>query len=177
MRKTMRLLSVLFLSMFVTPICGAAEPTSHQINKKATARAIWKIGQVTKKDIDSDKKHFETKFLGITTQGLYLAQEFYTDGGKKRSDPYLSVCPSEITTIDKEKFWKACKMTGSVVLWHKNGKKYAEGLYHSGKPHGLLTQWHEKGQKEKEGHYQDGKPQGLWIQWDENGKEVSRQKF
>ena len=172
MRKTMRLLLTLFLSVFLIPVCGAAEPLTHEIDEQATAQALWKKGETITKDCC-----FDIKFLGITTQGYYLVQEFYSDSdeGKKQSDPYLSACPSE--EGDRDQFWRACRKTGLLVRWHKNGKKNSEGHFQDDKQQGLWNCWHENGEKYNEGHFQEGKQQGLWVWWHENGQKYSEGRY
>ena len=155
----MRLLLVLFLGVFITSVCGAMSPLD-PMDHQATARAPWKKGEIVKKT-----RHSDVKFLGITIDGYYLVQQFYSGGDEKRTDLYTVVCPDKV--VDKDKFWEACEMTHPIVRWYKEG----------GKKYGFWTYWHENGQKKAEGHYQNGKQKGLWIEWDENGKEVSRKEF
>ena len=194
MGKTIRLLSALFLSMFIASLCGAAEQLTHQIDEQATAQAPWKKGEVITKYTPpkgENGDHLETRFFGVTTQGYYLVQQFYTHRHMKRSDPYVLACPGEIT--DKDKLLEACKITGPLVFrysgrkvqegryqegkkhgrwteWHSAEQKREEGHYQYGEKHGLWTQWYRNGQKETEGHYKDGKKHGLWTWWHENGK-------
>ena len=136
MLKIIRILSALFCGVFITSGCGAVEQLTHQIDEQATARAPWKRGEnIIEKFADpKGNKYFETRFLGITTQGYYLAQKFYPDG-RKRSDPYLSVCPDEMAY--KDRLWEGCRITGPFVVWSPDGKKEQEENYQDGKKQGI----------------------------------------
>ena len=166
-------LAGLFLSVFFLPVCDATETLTHEIDKQATARVPWEIGEIVGRNVDPENNTFNIKFFGITSDGDYLVQEFYSYEGEKRTDPYLMTCPKpseKNQTKDDEKFWKSCGITGPLTGWHKNGKKQATGHYQKGEQHGHWTTWHDNGQKMKEGYIQEGKAQGLWTYWHPNGQ-------
>ena len=49
------------------------------------------------------------------------------------------------------------KMNGVLRIWHKNGKKSAEGFYKMGESDGIFSKWFDDGTKWSEEVYKNGK--------------------
>ena len=167
----------LSLSVMITFGCNKSERLTKEIDEQATLQAPWEKDEIITKGKDSLGIPRDIRFLGITTQGYYLGQQFYSGEGKKRTDPYLSVCPDDTTGKYKFWFWQECKITGLFVVWYPNGEKYDEGHYLDGKRNGLRTLWYSNGQKQTETHYQKGKRQGIQTEWYENGQKKEEGVF
>ncbi len=60
--------------------------------------------------------------------------------------------------------------TGSLVVYHDNGRKDLEKHFVGGRPDGLETQWHVNGNKKSEITWQAGRQSGPYRMWHENGK-------
>ena len=180
MRKTMRILLAFLFSALIVSGCSTTGTLTHEIDNEATALARCKIGETITKDIHLDNfflanSSIYTKFLGITTQGYYLVQQFYTDqiysdDNTKRTDPFLLICPDKME--DEDKFWKACEIIGHHIGWHLNGQKFFEGFSPEGKAQGLWKGWLPNGEKLLEDHYLDGKLHGIGTVWYPNGEKL-----
>lgn len=156
----MRTLFILIFSSLL--LVGCAGSTSYEINKQATAQAPWSVGEIV---YQSDSSPYVRKFLGMTTQGYYLVQDFYTGTKIKFTDPYTIISQEGVTTDDPMAF-----IDGALTLWYENGHKKAEGHPQGKKMQGFWTYWHENGTKFVEGLFQDGRRQGFWRHWYENGQ-------
>lgn len=189
---------LLLLSCFVMVFAAHAqqpsqENTSYPLDPQATAAAPWKVGEtIAEKPCFSDRKTTcHCKFLGITSQGKALLQEFYASG-QKATEPYTATVLPETKEQRRDGLYIAFyengqkageghfldgKAQGLWTEWHRNGQKAAEGHYQDGKEQGLATSWYENGQKAAEGHTQDGKPQGLWTWWHSNGQKMTEGHF
>ncbi|MGL4666968.1 MAG: toxin-antitoxin system YwqK family antitoxin [Saezia sp.] len=153
------------LSIFITMGYATADTLSYQINEQTTAQAAWKPGDPLVLDGDDD---IETRFLGVTTQGHYLVQTFYTRNGAKKSDPFL------VSTIEN---YQLSGRIGNYISWYPNGQKAHEGYYQNGLLESYATSWYENGQKLAEGRYQNDKEEGLHTVWYENGQKFNEQYF
>lgn len=61
-------------------------------------------------------------------------------------------------------------LQGTLVKWHPNSQKAAQGDYHDGERIGLWTWWHPGGQVATRGRFERGKEQGIWTWWHANGQ-------
>lgn len=86
---------------------------------------------------------FYRKFLGITTDGYYVVQEFYTKGDKKLTDPYLVSDKRFIVTTDFYAIPPAA--SGHLLKWYPNGKPQLQINFENGRRSGLEASWKTDG--------------------------------
>lgn len=168
---------LLFMSLFLVAAMAYTAYTKkftngddlRAVNHQTTAAAPWKAGETILEGPCSvnEKTICYLKFLGTTTQGKALLQEFYASG-QKATEPYIAILLSD----PRER-----RRDGLYIEWHENGQKASEGHFQDGKLQGRVTAWHKNGQKKMEGSFQDGKEQGLWTWWHENGQKAGESHF
>lgn len=66
---------------------------------------------------------------------------------------------------------------GRHTVWHRNGKKRAEGKYVNGQKHSLWKEWHSNGKLRASGIFSNGNQHGLFKFWHPNGKMHALGKF
>lgn len=166
-----------------------AATVSYEVDERATTQAPWKVEEVV-----YEEALFYRKFLGVTSEGYYLVQLFYVEGGQQASAPYLLMEKEAVlssprkgmeqmhgkfigfyqTGGKKEEFdFEEGRLHGLMVGWHENGQKAAEYHFVDGQRHGLCTEWYENGAKKWEANYQNGYVQGVLTQWDESGRKTA----
>jgi len=192
MRVVLNLLSSALICITYTAYAQETGVT-YQTDPQATTAAPWKIGEtIAEKPCFSDRRtSCYCKFLGITSQGKALLQEFYVSG-QKATEPYTATVLPETKEQRRDGLYIAFyengqkageghfldgKAQGLWTEWHRNGQKAGESRYQDGKQQGLGTSWYENGQKSGEGHVQNDKPQGLWTWWHENGQKMTEGHF
>ncbi|MGL4668690.1 MAG: toxin-antitoxin system YwqK family antitoxin, partial [Saezia sp.] len=164
------LLSAFFSALvFVSGVSYAQSASSenaasYQIDEQATAQAPWKVGEVIASGYmrtSERRPNGERKFVGITSKGYFVVQDFYLGNGKKLTDPFVIVQQEKVDIINA---YKDMPLDGVFVVWYSGDseRKMEEGHYQDGKKQGLWTTWYGNGQKAYEGYYQDGKEQGSW---------------
>ena len=129
----MRLLVAIFLTVFLLSGCTSKDDFSYQLDKEATLNARWKVGSILTYKRGPQREELLVQFLGITTQGYYLAQDFYLGTGidVKASEPYL------ITNIEDDSHTPDFKkIIGQYIAFYSNGTKYSEGQYKNGQKDG-----------------------------------------
>lgn len=96
MVKIMRVVWSLFLSVLFFNACIAyAKNDTHsfQIDKQVTAQAPWKVGDtIAEGEIplgSTDASRVYRKFLGMTSKGYFVVQDFYQESHKKTIDPVV----------------------------------------------------------------------------------------
>lgn len=175
----MRTLAALFLSFFWLAGFAVAEPVpAHAIDPEATTHAPWKVGATVYEydmsvymPIDSTSYRIERRFLGITTGGHILVQDFYADirlNGEpaKYSDPVAMVDRRAVMSFDWHRdFLYPDIFDGPFKLWFANGQPLAQGESANRQMQGAWIRWTPNGSMELEANYVDDKPHGLWIQW------------
>lgn len=106
------------------------------------------------------------KFIAMEEGDLFLIQDFFTETGRKQSDPVLVSNQYEVKNAG---FLKTIK--GPYVTWYQNGQKQSQALY---KPTGVLDgdfqTWYSNGTLKIKGSYVNGKKSGNWSEWYENGQ-------
>lgn len=60
-------------------------------------------------------------------------------------------------------------LEGSLVRWHPNAQKAAQGAYRSGRRTGTWAWWHDNGQLATRGEFVMDREEGEWTWWHENG--------
>lgn len=111
------------------------------------------------------------QFVCQTQEGYALVQDFYVNG-RKRTDPYALVLPTEIrvpvldiTTYANNNHG----IEGQYVQWHLNGEKALEACFSNGAFEGAFRRWADNGQKILEEVFRDGKAVGTKEVWYANG--------
>jgi antitoxin component YwqK of YwqJK toxin-antitoxin module len=184
--EIMRIIYAVVLTLFIGTGCTSgtknADGVSYFIDQQATAAAQWPIGATV-----AEGRESERKFLGVTDQGYYLVQEFYSQSEIKRTDPYVvvdaeSVSSARPNVVGKYVTWfangqkrsedsvKDRHYEGFSIAWHDNGQQMEKGLIKNGKRQGLWIIWYRDGKKKQQENYRHGNRQGLVIYWDENGQ-------
>lgn len=106
-----------------------------------------------------------------TVQGKHArVQDFYYPSRKKYSDPYqapLSQIKQFVPLLD----------SGTLTLWHFNGRKKMDAPYHNGKPDGVWTNWYNNGSKSAVMPYKNGKTEGVGARYYQNGRKESEIEF
>lgn len=162
--RTLYVLSYgLFLSIFV--LCGCTD-FGHTIDLKATASAPWKQNaEVFRYDpwvlfaprttmSGKPDRRVTRRFLGVTTNGLYLVQDFYANG-RKLTDPFLIIKSGDVTRLEistdslmlsriglssnvsdlpADALWTILDgyIEGRLALWEPTGHPIAELFYENG---------------------------------------------
>lgn len=190
-----KLFAVLLFAFLLGGYALAKQPVD-VIDEAATTAAPWKVGEIVAEH-GNGKSGGYRRFLGVTTQGHYLVQEFYQEGDVKASDPYRLVYQKDVVNpvilgssidgalvgwyITGEKKFEATSENGLEqgprIVWYPNGQKMAEIPYQDGKPHGQGVLWYENGQKQGEGLFQMGEQVGVWREWDERGNLIEEKDF
>jgi len=156
---------------FISQISCSQEESvlSHEIDPQATSQAPWSIGEIVYQGNTSTTPPlpYDRKFLGITSQGDYLVQDFYQQSDTKFSDPFIiKNTPGQTVSFEDS------SIEGKYIHWWQNGLKRSEGQYQNGKQQGRWTYWHDNGEKGNEGQYQEGKEQGPWTYWYKSGAKL-----
>jgi antitoxin component YwqK of YwqJK toxin-antitoxin module len=147
-------------------------------------------------------QHFEVygyyrKFIGMSDDGFYIIQDFYSEKDTPRSNQYRVKSQDDLlkeqaqqTTIDglyirfrkngnkeMEQHYANNQANGKYTEWWKNGNKKAEGYFVDGKENGFVTGWYRSGQKLLHVNMKDGKAHGKGVSWHENGKKSAEENF
>lgn len=110
---------------------------------------------------------FYRKFLGQTTEGGYVVQDFYQKNDLKQSDPFI------LTDKNELKLWEVNSIEGEHTLWYENGQKIVNIHFTNQQREGRATWWYENGNKQTEEYYKNGVLDGLSTCWYRNGQKSS----
>lgn len=119
-------------------ICAIAQNTAYLIDQAATGKAPWKTQEIVSQDeltaeIAKDKhKTFviEKKFIGVTTDGKYIVQEFYANG-KPFTDEYLVASEADVSKgLNRGEITSIAD--GTVKVWQPDGKLAAVVVFEKG---------------------------------------------
>ena len=188
MKKLLLLLSCVVMVFAAHAQQPSQENTSYTLDPQATAAAPWKVGEMIAEEpcfvLNETTCYF--KFLGITTQGKALLQEFYASE-QKATEPYTAIVLPETGERRRDGLYTMLHENGQKMMegyyqdgkrqglwpiwWYGDGAKHSEGYYQDGKIQRLSAFWHDD-QKMSEDHYQDDKMQGLSTRWHENGQKA-----
>lgn len=188
-----KMLAVLFC-LCLGYLCHAQEVLAYTLNAAATAAAPWEVGGVVAhgvvyevSDIDQSKdlsrpdfvaQGVYRKFLGVTDQGLYVAQEFFDEGDVKFTDPYQLVDAAYVTEADfSANMTSKGGVSGRYVEWYLNAEKRYEAQYDSGVLQGEEKNWYSNGQLEGRRMFVDGTLAGESVHWYPNGNVMSRFEY
>jgi len=167
-----RLLAVWLCSLAL--MAGASAQTGgFQMDQAATAAAAWKVGQVTAKGAldmgEDDPVPVYRKFLGVTTEGYFLVQDFYQQGDKKLTDPFQLELAQHVDSVEL----LGVVIVGPFVSWHPNGQMASRGTFRGGMEmmDGKWQWWHTNGKLSGEAMYRDGVEESVRY-WDEQGNPV-----
>lgn len=148
------------------------------LDQKATDKASWKIGDevatgVAEGEFDENLKNEKVyrKFLGITPEGRYLVQSFFTSDNAKLTDPYLLITQQAVT--DTQFSGHERLVQGEYNQWYHDGAQHTAYNYDNGKLNGLQNTWYNNGKKMLEVTYRDGLAEGLATVWDSDGFKIS----
>lgn len=120
-------------------------------------------------DITMDNTYRYRKFLGITTQGYFLVQEFYTQTNSKYSDPYIMLTASMLTTRIDGFVPIISGRLGPYTVYYDNGQAEFKVTYDEDGAQGLFQRWYENGQKQLQGYLENDNQIGIWYSWDPEG--------
>ena len=121
--------------------------------------------------VKPEQARYYRQYLGKTTQGWPIIQDFYQSSGQKYCSSY-TVKPTENLQSKDILPWE-----GTINCWFENGQKQIEWFFKNGAANGILTVWNEKGQKELQSSMKNDKPDGSWVTWNEKGQIISKQNF
>ena len=110
------------------------------------------------------------EFLGLTPQGHYVVQDFYTEGDEKFTDPYVLLGKEAVFKKDFEFWSKDWLIHGRYVQWHLNGHKRMEMHFEDGQRQGPQTIWDKQGGKESEKTFKNDKLNGFYCTWYPDGQ-------
>ena len=164
--------------------------SSHVIDEQATAQIDWKIGDII---AEADEYLQYRKFLGITTKGYYLVQDFFSDNNAKASNCYAITKVDDLMDFGTERSRDGVyigyaytgekhyetnfidgKEDGLSINWNNDGTKLIECYMKEGKFHGPWKFWYsDNGQLASEGNYENDLKQGLWTEWEEDGQKTA----
>lgn len=181
----MRTALSLFLSVllyFVNIAYAENSGLSYQLDQQATAQAPWQPGQtigegmirVFPYDINSYRK-----FIGITTKGHFVVQDFYKQSNNKLTDPFVIMkedfVKSYVAYKDEIRLveYVSTPINSTLTVWFENGHKMIERHYLNNKREGNVTYWYENGQKKEESYYLDNRANGLQKNWFDTGELLS----
>ena len=124
--------------------------------------------------IDGKKPVYERRLLKKNGENNFLVQDFYTESGQKRTDPFTLYSWDEVKDGDFNYYDGHLKITGTFTQWYQNKEeppkkgneaKQIEVVLERGRPDGKWTSWTSSGKKETEGFYKNGVKEGLWTDW------------
>lgn len=172
MKKLLYVLcSIVLLSILAFLLCNYFREyyISYEIDKETTAKFEYKIGDI----VSEEPSYYFRVFLGITTQGYYLTQEFYANG-KPYTDPFLVEGPSDLyRRITAYPLSTPTSKIGIFTAYYPNGKKMVTtGFTKEGYMSGKYQYWYDNGKKEWEGYLKNNEQVGIWYSWDTDGNIV-----
>lgn len=121
--------------------------------------------------IDNEPAPMKRVFLGVTPEGYFVVQEFYTRTNTLKTDPFVLMERSDVivpvSVYDTP--GESWRIAGRYVAYHPNGQKQIVMSYVNGKPNGSVTLWYANGQIWIKGQLRDWQEVGVWRNWDEDG--------
>jgi antitoxin component YwqK of YwqJK toxin-antitoxin module len=154
---------------------------AYELDTTATANAPWKVGEIipnTRQTMYDGNTHYVyRKFLGMTTRGYYLVQDFYEKQGQKLSDPYVLIDREDVDREENQRNRVPPKIDGPYIRWYLNGQKRWEGYYVDGKKEGPGVGWSKLGNKWSEGYFKNDLHEGLWTRWYSNGSKKTEEHY
>lgn len=159
--------NLILLCVLTIGLTACTKESAYTIDNAATEKAPWKIGDIISEDRCLGRAYNTLdvcyrKFLGITTKGLMLVQNFHPSQAKA-TDPYLV---SDASTLASD---PAFKIDGVFTAWYTNGQKAIEVTYQDGRPQGVSLEWYETGEQAAKSHFKNGQEQGVSTIWHRNG--------
>lgn len=177
-RKINFIKTALFLAFILSlfnALSTAQAQTSHEIDETATAANSLKPGtRIAMYYAGRDKETNQNVvriFQGVTTQGLYLVQEFYNDrpyGQQPYTAPYLIMPDKGLENVrDRTDIhdYDKVTITGAYTRLYPGGGRWSQGSYVEGLRNGIWRDWFSNGQLAQEIHYQQGKENGTIKTW------------
>lgn len=171
----------LLIALFgVLMLMGCAHST-YKIDPVATANAPWEIGEVILERpfiIDNKPAPVHRVFLGMTSEGYYVVQEFYTLTDTKRTEPFVLMDRFDVNGLlgvyDTPGNWR---ISSQYVAYHPNGQKMIELFSKDGVFYGMSAAWHENGQVRMSGEVKGYANVGIWREWDEEGNLIEETDY
>lgn len=160
----------LFICLGIFVWIGSAQAkdlSAYTIDQVKTESAPWKINAIIFKNElhpkDEPAISVYRQFLGVTQDGYYVVQDFFSEGKRKRTDPYQ--------TTEKNVGIPALNpVNDCLLLWEEGGNKRLEGCFDEhGQETGLFSAWYASGAKLLDGHFFKGIAQGQWFMWHRDG--------
>ncbi|WP_339802471.1 toxin-antitoxin system YwqK family antitoxin [Saezia sanguinis] len=169
----MKKVIVALFASFVMIACFATDETApYEIDTVATANAPWKVNELISVNEDASNHSYEVRFLGVTTQGSCIIQEFHSSNALKATDPYLVNLPIDMLkeysrngTAGRES-----PIEGYLVEYRDDGSKFRETRYKNGLRYGEIKVWHSNGQLSDVLPVKNGAGHGIMTMWFENGE-------
>lgn len=181
---TLKKVSVLTAGLILFGLLSAAKAqTNYQIDEAATAASPLKPGtRIAMYYAGRDKETNQSIvriFQGVTTQGLYLVQEFYHDrlyDQQAYTQPYL-IMPKEGLENVRDRTdihdYDGVTIVGVYTRLYPGGGLWSRGNYSQGVQDGLWQDWFSNGQLAQEIHYLHGKKNGVMKTWFYKGQQRS----
>lgn len=173
----MKNIFAIILFVFACLNVAWADQPSYEVDTTESLAAPWKVGEVLVTGhlgSDGEGLQMERKFVGITTDGLYLVQEFYSQSGQKYTDLFvmgesglMQEDTFERNPMGEIKDWD--HVIGSIAIYAQDGSKLFEGSYDfDGNASGHWIMWRNEQANEKfwEGDFSDNEKVGEWKTWD-----------
>lgn len=162
-----RIILTLLYCTLTLNICNAFEI---QIDTQATASAPWKVGDtiVTLPCNELANTCYRT-FLGLTSQGYRVVQDFY-ENGQKATDPFLirpNIAFSSLSEVNSTTAFMDA-LYGNYKSWYPSGAKNSEiNVNHTGA--GNIKVWYENGQPAIDAKFANQTFTSSTL-WDEEGR-------
>jgi len=160
---------------------GSEYVAAYEIDARATAQAPWKVGEVVVAECMSrfEPVMIERRFVGITSDGKFVVQDFYQSSGQKLTDSFVMVEREFVDILDWDHYESRhlVPIEGVLITWYENGEKKCEGQYVDREPQGVWVCWYETGRKLIEGAYENGEKRGVWIRWNRDGSKAEEEVF
>lgn len=139
---------------------------------------FWSIGDVLSKEpthygacnFVSEGRYYR-KFLGVTDNGFYLVQDFYTYNDQPSTDPYVVIDRDSLISTSFESPVEMA-IHGKYIVKNFDGIKTLEGNFIHGKAEGMWVEYDSRGNIISTVSYVDGLLDGIWKKWDSDGNLV-----
>lgn len=138
----------------------------------------WKAGDIVVRgqledevNVMGQAEEVYRQFLGMTPEGFYRVQSFFSADGIKLTDPYVVLSLEAV--VDPRFSGYEREVQGDYVQWYHNGREHAKYHYQKGKLNGLQSSWYENGRKLLEITFVNNLAQGKATIWDSDGFKIS----
>lgn len=165
--KNLLLLLTIHATLLVPGVCYAQE-LDIETSITAVKNLPYPQGKVINEGYFNDSTPVYRVFQGVNPDGYWIVQDFYLEGKKPLTNPFLQkpkyipqATPDEPVPIDP----LAIRVKRYGAFEYRMGMTYEEGIFIEGP----LTVWSADGKKLLEAYYKEGKLHGTWTQWYDSG--------